>query len=290
MLGNLNGIRIFEAAARHLSFKRAAEELHLTPTAVSHQIRKLEEQLGVPLFERHTRAVSLTDDGRVLLDAARLSLRTLAEAIEQISESPKRITVSTTNAFAALWLVPQLPGFRLLRPDVEVVIQASEVPVDLRRNRTVDLAIRYGLPLKTQEADVLCTDAFAIYGIPGVLQKLRKGESVPVFETRWQSPNLPTVSSTLWWERFLPELGMPSPTLFDQEIHVIQAALAGQGVAFVSNVLVESAVAQGWLEPLRADCLLPGFAYYCVTEDSSGKAKITQFQDWLKNALSKAPD
>lgn len=288
-LGNLNSIRIFEAAARLGSFKDAAEELHITPTAVSHQVRNLEAQLDTALFERRTRAVYLTGAGRQLAGAARLSLQTLADAIEEISGQPKVLTVSTTSAFAALWLVPRLQDFYRGHPELRVVVQTDEALVDLKRDRRVDIAIRYGLPPAESGAELLLHEDFGVYGTADSLAKLEKGRPVTLFETQWKSRSLPAITAEQWWRRFMSRRKVPEQYRFDQEMHVIQAALAGQGLAFVSNLLADSAVRQGWLWPYREDCRLPGFGYYLLCGERGQQQKVEAFRSWLKNDLSAVP-
>ncbi|MFC6633133.1 LysR substrate-binding domain-containing protein [Microbulbifer taiwanensis] len=284
-LSNLNSIRVFEAAARLGSFKGAAEELHITPTAVSHQIRNLEAQLDTALFERRTRAVYLTGAGQQLADAARLSLQTLADAIEAISGRPKVLTVSTTSAFAALWLASRLQDFYRAHPQLRVVVQTDEQLVDLERDRRVDIAIRYGQPPAESGAELLLREAFGVYGSADSLAKLEKGRPVTAFETQWKSSNLQAITAEQWWRRFMPRRKMPERYRFDQELHVIQAALAGRGLAFVSSLLVDSAVQQGWLRPYREDCRLPGFGYYLISRERGQPAKVEAFRSWLKSEL-----
>jgi DNA-binding transcriptional LysR family regulator len=287
-LGNLNSIRVFEAAARLGSFKAAAVELHITPTAVSHQIRNLEAQLGVSLFERRTRAVRLTDAGSRLADAARLSLQTLADAIEEISGQPKTLTVNTTSAFAALWLVPRLQSFYDRYPDLRVVVQTDEQPVDLKRDRHVDIAIRYGREPIGEEAELLLCENFGLYGTADTIARLEAGRSVTLFETQWKSAELPPVTAGQWLGRFAPRRKRAVPYSYDQELHVIQAALAGQGMAFVSNLLVASAVQWGWLQSHRPECRLPGFGYYLLS--ARGRLeKVEQFRSWLLGELPASP-
>ncbi|SHF19358.1 DNA-binding transcriptional regulator, LysR family [Microbulbifer donghaiensis] len=288
-LSNLNSIRVFEAAARLGSFKDAAGELHITPTAVSHQIRNLEAQLDTALFERRTRAVYLTAAGRQLADAARLSLQTLADAIEEISGQPKVLTVNTTSAFAALWLAPRLQDFYRGHPQLRVVVQTDEQLVDLQRDRRVDIAIRYGLPPAEGGAELLLREDFGIYGTADSLAKLEKGRPITLFETQWKSRSLPAVTAEQWWRRFMPRRKMPAQYRFDQEMYVIQAALAGQGLAFVSNLLADSAVQQGWLRRYRGSCRLPGFGYYLLCGDRGQQQKVEAFRSWLKNDLPAAP-
>ncbi|WP_308365859.1 MULTISPECIES: LysR family transcriptional regulator [unclassified Microbulbifer] len=287
-LGNLNSIRVFEAAARLGSFKAAAEELHITPTAVSHQIRNLETQLGVGLFERRTRAVRLTGAGSRLADAARLSLQTLAGAIEEISGQPKALTVNTTSAFAALWLVPRLQSFYDRYPDLRVVVQTDEQPVDLKRDRHVDIAIRYGRE-PGGEAELLLRENFGLYGTADAIARLESGRSVTLLETQWKSPELPPITAGQWLRRFAPRRKRVVQYSYDQELHVIQAALAGQGLAFASNLLVESAVHQGWLQPHRPECRLPGFGYYLLSGRQEHLEKVEQFRSWLLGELPDSP-
>jgi LysR family transcriptional regulator, glycine cleavage system transcriptional activator len=141
----LNAVRAFEAAARHLSFTRAAEELNVTQAAVSHQVKALEERLGVLLFRRLNRGLNLTDSGTLYLKELESILDRLEQATERVrtSEAAGLLTVSTGTSFAAKWLVPRLQRFRERRPDLDVRIDADDALTDFRRDN-VDLAIRYG--------------------------------------------------------------------------------------------------------------------------------------------------
>jgi len=141
----LNAIRAFEAAARHLSFTRAADELHVTQAAVSHQIKVLEDALGVVLFERRNNMVLLTEAGQLGLPGIHDSFEKLAAAIERMrtAASGDMLCVTTTPGFAAKWLVPRLERFRMAHPDIEVRIDASTHLVDLAREN-VDVCIRFG--------------------------------------------------------------------------------------------------------------------------------------------------
>ena len=131
----LNALRTFEAAARYLSFTRAAEELNVTQAAVSHQIKGLEERLGVPLFRRLNRALLLTDEGQALLPAVSDALDLIADAVDrlQVLEGAGHLIVSTLDSFAATWLVPRLGRFRALYPDIDIRITTSDHPVDFAR-------------------------------------------------------------------------------------------------------------------------------------------------------------
>ena len=140
----LDLLKGFEAAARHLSFTRAGEELFLTQSALSRQMQALEEQLGAPLFERRHRALRLTEAGQVLQVATRAVLDELTRAVITIrrERSVAPLTISTAIPFAALWLLPRLPRFRERHPEIDVFISADNRILDLDRER-IDLAVRY---------------------------------------------------------------------------------------------------------------------------------------------------
>ena len=141
----LNALRAFEAAARHLSFTRAASELNVTQAAISHQIKTLEEHLGLPLFRRLNRALMLTDEGQSLFPAVRDALDGLAEAIARLraGETGGTLTVSTLPSFAVKWLVPRMSHFQDRHPDIDLRISAKEYLVDFTRDG-IDVAIRFG--------------------------------------------------------------------------------------------------------------------------------------------------
>ena len=141
----LNALRAFEAAARHLSFARAAQELHVTPSAISHQIKTLEEHLGLPLFRRLNKMLLLTDEGQALLPGLRAGFEQLADAVASARRCNLRrvLTVSAAPSFAGKWLVPRLDRFRQAQPDIDVRVDASIQLVDFAR-ADVDVGIRYG--------------------------------------------------------------------------------------------------------------------------------------------------
>lgn len=284
----LNSLRAFEAAARLESFRDAARELHVTPTAISHQIRGLEDKLGVRLFQRQTRRVVLTDQGVLLAAATRDALDRLAEAMAAIGAARSMLTVSTTAAFAALWLVPKLSGFHAGHPSTDVRIHTSEQPEDLDHG-SIDAAIRY-LPSAPAHADgrVLARETFGAYVNPARRGRRRRLRSLlddlVLIETRWRSGNLPAVGWRQWLDRFAPGVTGARIVAFDQEHHAIGAAMAGEGVVLASSVLVETAVQHGWLAAVEPDHRLPGFTYCWVTARSAaGRTKV--FGDWLASAL-----
>lgn len=282
----LVGLRAFEAAARHLSFKRAAEELHVTPTAISHQVRQLEAAIGTRLFERRVRQVTLTADGQGLLPVLRDGFDAFARAIEALSTRNRRavVTLSTTPAFAAKWLVPRLAHFRTLRPDIDLTLLATLDVVDLKAG-VADLALRYGRgPYPGLAAEPLTVDRFAPVMSPRL--KIRKHadlKSATLLHSVYQrsDPNNPT------WRQWLKIAGVEGVDAkaglhFSDEAHAIQATVAGAGIALHSLLLVSEELASGTLVvPFGPE--IDGFALHLVrSPDRPTNEALSAVQSWLK--------
>jgi len=287
-LPQLNSIRVFEAAARLCSFKAAAEELNVTPTAVSHQIRNLEEKLGTLLFERKTRAIALTPEGLQLAQVSHQALQQITSTLENISRIQTVLNVTTTSSFAAMWLVPRLARFQKLHPGIQVAIRTGEQLDDLQNDRRIDLAIRYG---QHDEQDVnstkLVTEYFAAYATQNYINGCKNLENATLIETQWQNKKLPSVAWKQWLQKYDISTYNSNIRYFDQEHHVIQAALAGQGIALVSSVLVQTSLQQNWLTPYNGDYFLPGLTYYLLPSPfSKDLHKVIVFQNWLIEELS----
>ena len=294
-LPSLNVLRTFDAAARLQSFKRAADELHVTPTAVSHQIKTLEEGLGVRLFVRQIRAVKLTRNGELLLETTSNVFRQLNNTVNDIVGSKEMLTVSTTSSFASMWLVPNLEKFYNENPDIDVSIQTSEQKMDLMRDRRIDLAISYGQYDAAQPyATKLITEKFGMYASPTYLDELTDINDAQLLETEWVNKSLPSIV----WEGVLNQQGLKDSQSnytvrrFDQEHHVIQAALAGQGIALVSSILVRNAETEGWLVPYSNNSLqdeIEGLTYYLVVPPHNQRNKnVVAFTKWLFLEIQKS--
>lgn len=287
-LPQLNSIRVFDAAARLGSFKAAALELNVTPTAVSHQIRALEEKLGTLLFKRRTRLIILTLEGEKLAQIAYNSLQQISNVLEEISDTETILTISTTTSFAAMWLVPRLDSFYSRHPETQVVVKTGEHLEDLQKDRRIDLAIRYGqLDTNNENATKLVTESFGMYATRQYLQGCSCITEATLIETTWQNPNLQPIS----WKQYLQckntKKSESKIRYYDQEHHVIQAALAGQGVALVSSLLVQTALQQGWLEKHPEGESLEGLTYYILTSKRNKQSrKVRIFRKWLLNELT----
>jgi LysR family transcriptional regulator, glycine cleavage system transcriptional activator len=241
-LPSLSALRAFEAAARHQSFKRAAAELHVTPTAVSHQIRALEETTGVRLFVREVRRVVLTPAGEVLFPILRDSFDAIAQTLAIVARPARHavVTLSATTAFTAKWLVPRLAKMRSAHPLIALRLEASDELVDLEAG-AVDLAIRYGRgPYPRLDATPLIVDRFAPVASPRLrVRSLSDLERHTRIEFDWRKAD-PTNPTWTRWSRALRRVHRRSaPALhFSDESHAIQAAIAGQGVGLLSLTLV----------------------------------------------------
>jgi LysR family transcriptional regulator, glycine cleavage system transcriptional activator len=279
-------LRAFEAAARLLSFKRAAAELHVTPTAISHQVRQLEEAIGGRLFERRTRQVHLTPEGQVLLPVLRDGFDSFARVLEGLSRRQRRMTVtlSATPAFAAKWLVPRIADFRAARPDIDLTILASLEVVDLDSG-AADLALRYGDgPYPGLIAAPLTTDRFAPVANPRLgIRKPSDLKSATLIHSDWmrRDPRNPT------WRHWLKIAGIEGVDAgagirFSDETHAIQAAVAGTGIALHSLLLVAEELATGTLVvPFGPE--IAGFTLHLARgRDRPLTEAMEAVQAWLK--------
>jgi DNA-binding transcriptional LysR family regulator len=291
-LPSLDFFKGFEAAARHLSFTRAAEELFVTQSAVSRQIQALESRLGVALFQRRNRGLALTDAGEQMWRAVDGALRTLHQAVEQVSPRamPKMVTVTSSMAFSSLWLIPRLSGFRRRHPNVDVRISANNQVLDLDRER-IDLAIRY---CPSRAAPAGSVRLFGEEILPVCSPVLLKDRSRPLKSPRdlrhhvllhFDEPHRPTpwLTWTVWLENAgVPELEPADSLRFNHYDQTIGAALGGQGVALGRRPLVKKLLADGVLVAPFPLGSVTDRAYFIVrTALTSGRPEVNHFVEWL---------
>jgi LysR family transcriptional regulator, glycine cleavage system transcriptional activator len=281
---SLPALRSFDAAARTGSFKDAASNLGVTPTAVSHQIRTLEDQLGVALFVRTTRNIVLTQEGSRLAAATSRGFREIYDAVGDLRDVSWRLTISTTPAFAALWLIPRLADFEAKHPATSVHVETSTKMQNLERDRRIDVAIRYGEgEYAGLAASPLAQETFGVFAHPELLRAGIQIEDAVLIETRWRSQSLRQIG----WDDWLTAQQLDPATFanrrsFDQEQHSIQAALAGQGLILASNLLVQDMLERGWLVEYQPETRLPGLRYTAVAlPRHSETRKVRQFLAWL---------
>lgn len=288
----LHSLRAFEAAARHLSFKKAAAELAVTPTAVSHHLRVLEGELGVKLFERHARHIELTAYGRELYPVLREGFDAFADAIARLKSGKVRtvVTLSATVAFTARWLVPRVPAFHKDNPRIDLRLHASDDLVDLRSG-LADAAIRYGRgEYAGLTAERLFPDVFAPVCSPRLqLREVRdlQRHTLIHFEWRRQRRDNPT------WNRWLQAAGVAELTakadlILTDESQAIQAAIAGHGVALISVALVADELARGTAKRPFGPTLA-GYQYDFVYPPRAEQSeRIAALRTWIQKELRAA--
>ncbi len=290
----LTALRAFEAAARLMSFQDAAKELALTPTAISHQIRLLEEFCGKPLFQRRPRPLSLTPAGSRLFPSVSLGLDHFAQGMAAISSpSNQRLRITATNAFAARWIVPRMPSWRSSHPEIRLDIMGTDQLLDLAADQ-VDVAIRYA---RAAPKGLICSevgrDRYILVASPSLVgpgpvdlspQSLLQ---YPLIDGQWseESANPP-----MWfeWVRVARSRGMDVPDLaghtslsFREDLHGIEAAIAGHGIAICSDILVAPELANGIL--LRVSSLpLEGYGFFIAHRPKHPYQKtIDAFESWI---------
>ncbi|QDO97904.1 transcriptional regulator GcvA [Ferrovibrio terrae] len=284
----LGALRAFEAAARHLSFKTAADELGVTPTAISHQLRLLEDSIRQRLFVRHIRKVTLTPAGDALYPVLRDGLDSFAFALERLRAGPqrRRLTLSATPAFVAKWLLPRLGDWQARHPDIDLHLHASEQPVNLSGG-SADVAIRYGRgdwpDLHTEK---LLPSPFAPVASPRLaLRRPADLKRQTLLHFDWRQRRRDTPIWKCWAEQAgIKGLDIAGGLRFSDESHAIQAAIAGQGVALLGLPLVTTELASGALvQPFGP--VLQGDGYHLVTlPERAQQPEIVALQGWLRAA------
>ena len=280
----LNALRAFEAAARHLSFTKAAAELFVTQAAVSHQVKALEEWFGLPLFKRQSRALLLTDAGQAYLPTVRDAFDKLDMATARLMRQDRSgpLTVSVLGSFAASWLVPRLGRFADLHPDVDVRISANDQLIDFDQE-DVDVAIRYGRgDWRNVHCELFMTEDIFVVCSPALLEGSNALKTPRDLENHTLLNDHMREDWRMWMQR--AELDFtPKRTLdFSHSNMVLQAAIDGLGVALGRSVLVTYDLAAGRLVKPFDLSLHAEFAYYVVCpERNIGRSKVKAFRDWL---------
>ncbi len=289
----LNALRAFESAGRHLSFRKAAEELNVTPAAISHQVKALEAFCGAPLFRRLTRALLLTDAGQVALPLLGEGFDRLTEAAAGMRshEDGPLLTVSVGPAIAAKWLVPRLDRFRAAYPDLDIRIDATDRVIDFVRD-TADVAIRYGGGIYPGlHADCLMNEVSSVVCSPRLLEgahplctpaDLRHHT---LLHADWQFESDAAPSWRMWLlAAGVRDIDATRGLRFNQDSIALQAAIEGQGVALGSDILVNDDVAAGRLvRPFDLSLSDPlDFCYYVVCpENAVARPKVAAFRSWV---------
>lgn len=287
----LNSLRVFEAAARHLSFTRAAEELFVTQAAVSHQVKSLEEFLGLKLFRRRNRSLLLTEEGQSYFLDIKDVFSALSEATDKVLERSEKgsLTISLQPSFAIQWLVPRLADFNAQQPDIDVRIKAVDMDEGSLTD-DVDVAIYYGRG-----------------NWPGVrADKLYQEFLIPLCSTAMLQGNKPLNSiddlsqhtllhdtSRKHWKQFakqfqLDKVKINQGPIFSHSTMVLQAAIYGQGVALCNNVLAKPEIDAGRLIAPFDEHLISKNAFYIVCHpNQADMGRVATFRDWMLSTAAK---
>jgi LysR family transcriptional regulator, glycine cleavage system transcriptional activator len=295
-LPSLNGLRAFEAAARHLSFTNAATELNVTQTAISHQIRRLEQELGIRLFVRQNRSLVLTAEARDYLPGVRAAFNDLRLATDRLlrKDNDHVLTISTLASMAAKWLLPRLSAFQEAHPGIDVRITTSSALVDFKGG-DVDAAIRYGRGRwPGLRADWLTADELFPVCSPALLggnRPLKCPEDLAHYTLLHSSGSYDDD-----WRLWLTAAGLPiniseQPGLtFDLILMTVQAAIDGIGVAMGRTSYVEADIAKGRLVVPFSITLPADAGFYLVSPEARADTpKLTAFRQWLTASVQGKP-
>ena len=298
----LNALRAFEAAARHLSFKNAARELHVTPGAVSHQVKLLEDSLGIPLFRRLTRALELTPEGQVLLPKVQEGLRNLAEAVERVRSrgEARTLTVMAPPNFAARWLVPRLASFTDSHPGLDLHVASRPAMIDGRADtesspspeasEVAPLAmVRFG---DGRYPGARVDEVFSAVYVPVCSPRLLRGPHAIKkpedlrYHTLLHDETVLEEGARPSWSAWLDAVGVQDidatrGTHFSDASLSLEAALEGLGVALAMKPLVRSEIEAGRLVmPFKVSSPAT-YSYYLVTPEGARNGVVGAFRDWL---------
>lgn len=279
---SLIALNAFAAVARRLSFRRAAEDLALTQSAVSRHVQSLERDLGVLLFIRHGRSLSLTEDGKTLFGEVDAGLARIHQAVEAVQHRQPSLRISLLPSFALNWLVPRLPGFATAHPTIEIKLDPDYAVVDLAANEA-DIALRYGRGKWPGVAAIrLIEEELTPVAAPALAAKLDKGRFNPAGMT------LLDASENFEWQALAEALGFDLGTarlsrLKDYNI-ALQAACDGHGIAIGRRSQIGRHLASGQLVPLLEPWITCGIGHYFVTLPSRrDEPAIRSFRRWLQS-------
>jgi LysR family glycine cleavage system transcriptional activator len=287
----LNALRAFEAAARHMNFSRAADELSVTPGAVSQQIQNLEDYIGAPLFKRTPKGLLLTDAAQTALPALREAFDRLAEAASLLTaaEEGRRLTISAAPSFAAKWLVPRLGRFEAAHPEIDVWLSAGLELVDFTSGE-IDLALRYGTGrYPGLEVQRLLGETVTAVASPRLLAEVPLNELSDLANHTLLHDGSPDADESCPdWSMWLAARGVKGVDgargpRFNQSSLVIEAAVNGRGVALAKQTLAQADLdAHRLVQPFNIETAVD-FAYYIVHPKAKGRlAQVRAFIAWLQ--------
>ena len=287
----LNAVKAFEAAARFLSFTKAAQELNVTPGAVSQQIKLLEDYLDVHLFKRLNRQIVLTEAGQIFLPKLNQAFRLISESVEAVNShhQDEPLTISAPPSFVAKWLIPRLSQFNKVHPEIDVRIDSSTRLVDFDQEN-IDVAIRFS---QHEDTSLVSTHLMSLEIIPVCSPSLintgeglykpedLKHQTLLHYESGRNEQNWPE------WPMWLATMGIKDVDstrgiYFNQKDMLTQAAIESQGVALVATIIAENDINQGRLVQPFSMTMPIHFSYYLVSSSQkSRRSKVQAFKQWI---------
>jgi LysR family glycine cleavage system transcriptional activator len=290
-LPSLNGLKAFEAAARHLNFRVAGEELGVTQAAVAQQVRRLEAELEVKLFDRLPRTLALTGEGRSYIADIRRAFEIIGRATGSLKPQPVRLTISTTPTFASKWLIPRLPDFTSRHPDLDLHILATERMSSFQADG-VDLAVRYGRP---PFGPGLATELLFEQNIIAVCSPmLLTGRKPPESQEDLAGFTLLHDAHNLWPEFVERHFGQSEHApfkgiSFSQTSHAIEAAIAGQGIVLANQDFVTRDLIEGRLVTIAEGSLRGLSDFYLVWPRYRKSAPLDTVVAWMLEEANAEP-
>ena len=279
---SLQALKAFESAARRGSFKLAAEELSLTPTAISHHIGNLESRLNVSLFHRQGRRVSLTGTGIRLAKATSEGFRKIDSALEEVVKAGNTVRVTTTSSLAAMVLIPSQQDFEQTNPEISLEISTGE-SVD---SQSYIIPIRFGDVSVAEHSDVIRFESFNVFGAYRMTPPSWANSPIILFTTEWKNTALPAPPLTDWLEKNGLEGADIQLKRFDQELFGIQQAMAGNGLVFCSTTLVERLLKANVLQHFDTQSVTSDLCYYVPGRDSFETRSAAKFLNWIEDLLN----
>lgn len=279
---SLQALRAFESAARLGSFKLAAEELSLTPTAISHHIANLESRLNVDLFHRQVRKITLTTTGDRLAVAISEGFRKIEDALDEITVNGNTLRVATTSSLAAMLLIPSINEFYQLHPDISVEFSTGEA----LESHLYTLPIRYGDVSLVPSNDILKYESFNVFGTSKFNPLEHSSEPITLFTTEWKNKALPSPPLETWLELNGWDRTQITIKKFDQEIFGIHEALEANGLVFCSSTLAQRFIKANLIQPLKTKSVQSELCYYMPNKEDFKNRNARKFIEWIERLFN----
>ncbi len=280
---SLQALKAFEAAARRGSFKLAAEELSLTPTAISHHVSNLESRLNVNLFHRRGRRISLSGAGLKLAQALSDGFRIIDNALDELMEAGSSVRVTTTSSLAAMVLIPYQHQFEEANPDISVEISTGEA-VD---SQSYIIPVRFGDASVTDGANILSHELFDVFGAYEMASPNWSEDTITLFTTEWKNKALPDPPLEAWLKVNGLDRSQFKVKKFDQEFFGIQEAVLGNGLVFCSTTLTKGLVEANRLKQFGTRSVDSGLCYYVPNRAGYETKSAFRFLSWLESVLNR---